>query len=303
MMRPLIARIRDRAEWELREWRRPSAPSFTLEELERALLEATADRSDGSALDLGCGDGRYVARLRKLGLDAVGIDLDPKAVAGTSNQHGRLAVADGERLPFPDGSFNLILAYRTLYLVRRPRRILSEIERVLRPGGRFVFSTSNLLTPNFLLQDTVVRATRNRLWARVNDWTVGQWMGGLEASGFRREAVFSCSLVWPWVYRIADRWLLPNEIMRRYTRLIRRLSGISTRSGRQHALASEYVVVMQQLRLRAATGLNDRDHGSNSTFHPDVKLGNTIYNIPIYPTPRTVVAGPKKGIERKSLVW
>lgn len=303
MMSPLIARIRDRARWELREWRRPSAPSFTLEELDRALLDAVGDCRGGSALDLGCGDGRYVARLQRLGLDAVGIDLDRNAVARTSNQRGRLAVADGERLPFDDQSFDLVLAHRILYLISRPRRMLSEIERVLRPGGRFVFSVSNVLTPNLILQDMFVRAVQNKRWARGNHWTLGQWKRSLEDCGLQPEAVFSCNLVWPWVYRIGDRWLLSNEIMRRYARLIRRLSGVSVTSGRQHALASDYVVVAQQRRRIVAIGLNGRDRGPDSTLPLDVKIGKATSCVRICPTPSTGVARPEKNIERGSLVW
>jgi SAM-dependent methyltransferase len=56
----------------------------------------------------------------------------------------RLVQADAAALPFADGSFDLACsAYGALPFVADPVRVLREVRRVLRPGGRFVFSVSH----------------------------------------------------------------------------------------------------------------------------------------------------------------
>jgi SAM-dependent methyltransferase len=47
-------------------------------------------------------------------------------------------VADGETLPFPDGSFDIVFMCGALHHFEQPHGILSEATRVLKPGGRFV---------------------------------------------------------------------------------------------------------------------------------------------------------------------
>ena len=49
----------------------------------------------------------------------------------------------GDALPFADGSFDLITANMVMEHVKDPTRILNEVRRVLRPGGRFLFHTPN----------------------------------------------------------------------------------------------------------------------------------------------------------------
>ena len=51
---------------------------------------------------------------------------------------------DGERLPFPDASFDLVYCKQVLEHVRRPRPLLAEVARVLRPDGWLAGSTSHL---------------------------------------------------------------------------------------------------------------------------------------------------------------
>jgi 2-polyprenyl-3-methyl-5-hydroxy-6-metoxy-1,4-benzoquinol methylase len=53
------------------------------------------------------------------------------------------AVADAQELPFEDESFDVVVAGELLEHLRDPRRVVGEIRRVLRPGGRFVGSVPN----------------------------------------------------------------------------------------------------------------------------------------------------------------
>jgi len=95
-----------------------------------------------SALDLGCGDGRLTAELRAGEL----VMADVSEVA-LERARGRLASATAvlltpdERLPFADGSFDLVLCAETIEHVRDVQVLLSEVRRVLRPGGRLAVTT------------------------------------------------------------------------------------------------------------------------------------------------------------------
>jgi len=74
-------------------------------------------------------------------------DLDPSAVAAAGRRAEELGLrieaaelADPEMLPFPDASFDLVVGHALLHRRMEPRNTLTEILRVLRPGGRFVIT-------------------------------------------------------------------------------------------------------------------------------------------------------------------
>lgn len=92
-----------------------------------------------SILDIGCGMGQTLKALQ-LGptIEAWGLDCDVKAIeAGRENMDDNvhLVVGTGERLPFPDESFDLVYSRVALPYMNIPVT-LREILRVLRPGGK-----------------------------------------------------------------------------------------------------------------------------------------------------------------------
>ncbi len=98
-------------------------------------------------LDLGCGAGDSVDLFRALepSVRWVGADLasSPEVDART-RADARFVTFDGERLPFGDGSFDLVYCKQVLEHVRRPQPLLAEVTRVLRPDGVLAGSTSHL---------------------------------------------------------------------------------------------------------------------------------------------------------------
>ncbi|MDR1702335.1 MAG: class I SAM-dependent methyltransferase [Sporomusaceae bacterium] len=94
-------------------------------------------------LDLGCGTGKTVEYLKiKYGLDAVGIDLDAEKIAeGKKNLPTlKLLAASAANLPFPDASFDTIIAECSLSVIEDTVSVLREINRVLLPGGKLALS-------------------------------------------------------------------------------------------------------------------------------------------------------------------
>ncbi|MEY9947185.1 methyltransferase domain-containing protein [Kitasatospora sp. GAS1066B] len=104
----------------------------------------------GTSLDIGTATARYPRVLKKLGFRSFGVELEYEAVryARSSRLYSDddipLVVGDATRLPFAAASFDLVtcmmgtLSHLTLPLLPR---VLSEVNRVLRPGGHFVCST------------------------------------------------------------------------------------------------------------------------------------------------------------------
>ena len=95
----------------------------------------------------GCGVGMYVRALRKFTSNVVGLDIEPERV-GQSYTHSPLAnVAAGESLPYPDGSFDLVLSHEVIEHVQDDRLSAVEMVRVLKPGGRAIIFCPNRLYP------------------------------------------------------------------------------------------------------------------------------------------------------------
>ncbi len=93
-------------------------------------------------LEIGVGMGADFLRWVRAGAHATGVDLTDRAVALTRERveaEGLVAdvrVADAERLPFPDGQFDIVYSWGVLHHTPDPGRALAEAARVLAPGGQ-----------------------------------------------------------------------------------------------------------------------------------------------------------------------
>ncbi|PYR63958.1 MAG: hypothetical protein DMF91_01765 [Acidobacteria bacterium] len=99
------------------------------------------ERSIGRhGLDVGCGQGWYVARMVELGFDVDGIDDSAGQVASARQRLGDARVRQGSMLAFPaaSDSFDFVYAINVLHhleSLEEQRAAFAELERVLRPGG------------------------------------------------------------------------------------------------------------------------------------------------------------------------
>jgi SAM-dependent methyltransferase len=101
----------------------------------------------GSVLDLGCGTGDSVEQFRNVNpaVEWTGVDVERSPeVAARRRADAEFVTFDGVHLPFPDGSFDAVYCKQVLEHVRAPAALLAEVARVLRPGGLFAGSTSQL---------------------------------------------------------------------------------------------------------------------------------------------------------------
>lgn len=94
-------------------------------------------------LDLGCRDGA-LTRAYAEGNDVVGVDADRDALAAASELGIETRWADlDEPLPFDEASFDVVVAGELLEHLRNPHALVTDVRRVLRPGGTFVASVPN----------------------------------------------------------------------------------------------------------------------------------------------------------------
>lgn len=96
---------------------------------------------DARILDAGCGTGGLIRRLASArpGWRWTGVDVEPLACAlARERTTGAIVEARVEQLPFPDGSFDAVVAADVLFHVDDEAAALREFRRVLLPGGRLV---------------------------------------------------------------------------------------------------------------------------------------------------------------------
>jgi len=98
-------------------------------------------------LDVGCGLGTYVKKLRTFSGDVYGVDLDPEKVAQAQRELDNIYLAPAEELPFEDGYFDVVLLHEVLEHVENDRAAVCEAYRVTKVGGRIVIFVPNRLYP------------------------------------------------------------------------------------------------------------------------------------------------------------
>jgi ubiquinone/menaquinone biosynthesis C-methylase UbiE len=112
-------------------------------ERRRAFL-STAAGAGNRALDLGAGIGDFTAALAEMGASVVGVEVAQAAVRRAQARHPgldfRLVPLEGP-LPFEDNAFDLVWASEVIEHVADTARWLSEVRRVLAPGGRLLVTT------------------------------------------------------------------------------------------------------------------------------------------------------------------
>jgi ubiquinone/menaquinone biosynthesis C-methylase UbiE len=108
----------------------------------RFLVSRVDVGSDGRVLDVATGSGNAALAAARCGCEVVGIDYVPALLArGRRRAEAEgleleLLEADAEALPFPDGAFDLVVAYNSLMDVADMPSAVGEAARVLAPGGR-----------------------------------------------------------------------------------------------------------------------------------------------------------------------
>jgi SAM-dependent methyltransferase len=160
---------------------------------------AMSDPARGDWLDLGCGSGGIAAWLADHFDRITGMDPEPWGRWQTfqaAHATLRFFQASAENLGLPDQSVDVVICNQVYEHVDDPQRLISEIRRVLRPGGYCYFAGPNLLFPiephvfwpfvhwlprQFARGLMKALGAKNLVDANSKDyWTLKRWLGGFE---------------------------------------------------------------------------------------------------------------------------
>jgi ubiquinone/menaquinone biosynthesis C-methylase UbiE len=136
-------------------------------EVKRKLLA----NARGRVLEIGVGTGLSLPHYPRH-VEVVGVEpSEPmrRRAQRRAQELGRdvtLVEAPAEELPFEDGSFDTVVSLAVLCSVRDPERVLAEVRRVLRPGGRFIFL-------EHVRSDDPQLARKQDRWERPWGWIAG----------------------------------------------------------------------------------------------------------------------------------
>lgn len=106
------------------------------------LLDAAQLTGDCRALEVGCGPGHITAMMAARGATVTGLDLVPAMIETARALHPELEFveANAEQLPFASDTFDVVVVNCVIRHFAHPTVVCTEIRRVLKPGGRFVFA-------------------------------------------------------------------------------------------------------------------------------------------------------------------
>jgi SAM-dependent methyltransferase len=120
-------------------------------DVEKALLDTVFPAKGSTVLDLGCGMGRTSAHLHRLGYQLVACDVSLDMISQAKKAHPLLdfRVMDAAQLDFAENTFDCVWfsfnGIDHLFPARKRADALNEIHRVLKPGGLFVYSSTNIV--------------------------------------------------------------------------------------------------------------------------------------------------------------
>ena len=110
--------------------------------LDKPMLQRVRVGDFTSALDVGCGEGRFSRMLCGLGVPTIGIDPTARLIdeARRRDPDGDYQLGNAEDLRFSNATFDLVVSYLTLIDIPDAAKAIAEMVRVLKPGGRLLIA-------------------------------------------------------------------------------------------------------------------------------------------------------------------
>jgi len=112
-----------------------------------ALIQEYISLKDKKILDVGCGVGLYLKRLKNFSSELYGVDIDQEKIEGIKNEFLKVFVAPAEKLPFPENFFDVILFNEVLEHLKNDRKAIKEAFRCLKQGGKIIIFAPNRFFP------------------------------------------------------------------------------------------------------------------------------------------------------------
>jgi SAM-dependent methyltransferase len=192
-----------------------------------------ADLQGKDVLEIGSGTGVHARLLAGAGARLTAIDLTPTAVELTKRRLQLAGVdadvreADAESLPFADDSFDLVWSWGVIHHSEHTDRVVAEIARVLRPGGRLALMVYHRSSITFWVNYVAYRGiVRGGLLRESPDKLANRWSDGVIARHYTRQSLSDA--LEPWFEHIETRVMgqmgeaipLPARVRRWVARLV-----------------------------------------------------------------------------------
>jgi 2-polyprenyl-3-methyl-5-hydroxy-6-metoxy-1,4-benzoquinol methylase len=113
------------------------------DEIGASVMFLSEPSRDARVLDIGCGDGEFLARMRDLGWTVEGNDFDPAAVAAARSRGVKVSVGELTEESYPEAYFDAVTMKHLIEHVYDPSKLLKTVKNLLKPDGKVI-----LLTPN-----------------------------------------------------------------------------------------------------------------------------------------------------------
>jgi SAM-dependent methyltransferase len=105
----------------------------------------------GRLLDIGCGNGTELYRLKQMGWEVYGVEIDAEASERARSKELSVFTGDLFGANYPDHFFHVVRMSFVLEHLPNPRKVLDEIKRILAPRGRIYISVQNAESLNYWL--------------------------------------------------------------------------------------------------------------------------------------------------------
>jgi ubiquinone/menaquinone biosynthesis C-methylase UbiE len=143
---------------------------------EALIRESMAGDASVVLLDLGCGRGGVLEQLADIpGMTPVGVDPDHLSLAEHRLPDLRRVAATADAIPLLDNTFDVVISAWVLEHLANPAQTFSEVSRILKPGGVFIFLAPNRDSPIALM---------NRVFHPLQSMLVPRLYGRAEADTF-----------------------------------------------------------------------------------------------------------------------
>lgn len=164
-------------------------------------FELLAPKKHERILDVGCGTGRLTKKIAAHCKSIIGVDVASSALkiarkGAPANCTFRKMSA--ESLNFPNGSFDAVVSVETVEHVLRPKKMLKEILRVLKPNGRLAI-TNPTINKNIMSRIEIPLHLREYIGVseHLNEWSHGEFVNMLTGAGFKLDRAFGIAFQLP----------------------------------------------------------------------------------------------------------
>lgn len=141
--------------------------------IEGRMFDSAKHLIERPILDIGCGDGLFSKTCLDYVIDA-GIDLDPHEVelAERTGSYGEIKLSNVSSIPYPDENFSTVISNCVFEHVKPLEQAFAEIYRVLKPGGRYIFTAHSHHYNEFLFWPRLLKKAHLNFLGDAYIWTI-----------------------------------------------------------------------------------------------------------------------------------